>query len=175
MRRRLLLTAAVAVAAGGPASLALATGGTVNLLTVLAKPLASAERGKVRVLIPGRLDAGFTAYAAAHLHASGGRTAGGYDIELAQAPDCDDATACLVAEFAAGKGQLAFTTKVALSRGIVGAFHGISCGASCAPATIEWLEYGSLYEIQYGGGESQMIALADSAITAGPRHETGTP
>jgi hypothetical protein len=169
MRRQGALAAALVPAALASATLALAASGTINLITVLAKPLASAERGKVRVLVPGRLDGGFTTHAAAHLYAPGGRTAGGYDIQLAQAPNCGDATACMVADFAGGKGRLAFAARVTLSKGIVGAFHGISCGASCAPASIEWLEYGSRYDIQYGGSESQLVALADSAITAGPR------
>jgi hypothetical protein len=169
MRRRGLLAAVLALAVLAPATLAPASSGTVNLITVLAKPLARAERGKVKVLVPGLLDAGFTPRAAAHLYASGGRNTAGYDIELAQAPNCAAETLCMVANFAAGKGRLAFATRVTLSNGITGAFHGISCIAFCHPATIEWLEYGSLYDIQYGGGEPQMISLADSAITAGPR------
>jgi hypothetical protein len=153
-----IATSAVAIAANTPPP--------VNLLQVLAKPLASAERGKTPVLVPSRLNAGFRA---SHLYASGGRSAGGYDIQLGAAPGCDDATACFVAEFSAGKGTLAFRDTVALSKGITGSFHAISCGASCGPATIEWIESGVLYTIQFGAGEKQLVALADSAIGAGPR------
>jgi hypothetical protein len=151
---------------GLPAAGAAKTPPPVNLLQVLAGPLAKAESGKTPVLVPSRLNAGFRP---SHLYAGGGRSHGGYDIQLGAAPDCNDATACFVAEFSAGKGTLGFRDTVALSKGIVGSFHPISCGASCGPATIEWIESGILYTIQFGAGQKQLVALADSAIDAGPR------
>jgi hypothetical protein len=138
----------------------------VNLLTVLAKPLASAERGKAPVLVPSRLNAGFRAR---HLYAAGGRSGDGYDIQLGAAPNCNDGDACFVAEFSAAKGTLGFSDRVTLSKGIVGRFHPISCGASCSPATVEWSQSRFLYTIQFGAGRTQLVALADSAISAGPR------
>jgi hypothetical protein len=163
--RALLLACAIACAVGGSAA-AGAAPPPVNLLQVLARPLADAERGKTPVLVPSRLNAGF---AASHLYAGGGRIRGGYDIQLGAAPGCGDATACFVAEFSAVKGTLGFRQTVALSKGTTGSFHPISCGASCGPATIEWIESGILYTIQFGAGEKQLVALADSAIVAGPR------
>ena len=57
---------------------------------------------------------------------------------------------------------------MALARGITGAYAAISCGASCAPATVQWKESGVLYTIQWRAGtKATMVALADSAIDAG--------
>jgi hypothetical protein len=138
----------------------------VNLLAVLAKPLASAERGTTPVLIPSRLDAGFLPH---HLYAAGGGSSDGYDIQLGAAPHCNDGDACFVAEFSAAKGTLGLPDRVALAKGIEGRFHPIACGASCSPATVEWVQSGFLYTIQFGAGKTQLVALADSAINAGPR------
>jgi hypothetical protein len=168
VRRWSVLAALLVCAIAGSAAVAVAAKVTppVNLLQVLAKPLAKAERGKVPVLVPSRLSAGFPP---SQLYAGGGLSGGGYDIQLGAAPHCEDATACFVAEFSAAKGVLGFKDTVALSKGITGSFHPISCGASCGPATIEWVESGFLYTVQFGAGEKQLVVLADSAIEAGPR------
>jgi hypothetical protein len=113
------------------------------------------------------MNAGFPA---SHLYATGGLVGGGYDIELGAVPNCDDADACFVAEFSGGKGTLSLPVAVSLRNGISGRYKDISCGASCSPASIEWIEHGDLYTIQFGGRKSVLIALADSAIQAGPRH-----
>jgi hypothetical protein len=120
------------------------------------------------VLLPSTLNLGSSV---PRLYGSGGATAKGYDIQLAYAPNCHDATACFLAEFWGNPGKLsALKTRVALAHGIAGSYAGISCGASCGPATIEWKESGVLYTIQYRAGtKTNMIALADSAIKAGPR------
>jgi len=162
--RGLALAPCAALAA---ASVALAAGpAPVALPQLLAKQIASARASGLPVLIPSRLAAGLPA---SHLYGSGGRSAGGYLIDLGAAPGCGDANACFVAAFGGGHGRLAFATRVALARGISGSFHASTCGASCAPATIEWHEHGALYTIQFTAGRSTMQALADSAITAGPR------
>jgi hypothetical protein len=144
---------------------ALAAGGPVSLVKVLAAQIAKAKRGSVAVLLPSTLRVD-----AAHLYASGGATARGYDIRLAYAPRCDDATACFLAEFWGNPGKIQLKTRVSLAHGITGRYKGISCGASCGPATIEWKESGVLYTVQYRAGtRTNMIALADAAINAGPR------
>jgi hypothetical protein len=102
--------------------------------------------------------------------AQGGATSKGYDIQLAYAPKCFDATACFLAEFWGNPGKIVLKTRVALAHGITGAFHGISCGASCGPASIQWKESGVLYTMQWRAGtKATMITLANSAIEAGPR------
>jgi hypothetical protein len=147
-------------------ALAAASSDTVSLPSVLAAQITKAERAGVRVLIPSQLAAGVPA---SKLHASGGATAHGYDIQLAAAPGCDDSSACFVAEFWGGPGSLNISTKVALSKGIGGRFHPSACGASCAPAEVEWLEFGDRYMIQFIGSRAALVTLADSAIEAGPR------
>jgi hypothetical protein len=145
----------------------LAAGGPANLLKVLGAQIASAKKGKVTVLLPSTLSADAPA---SHLYGSGGATSRGYDIQLAYAPRCFDATACFLAEFWGNPGKMFLKARVALAHGITGAYAGISCGASCGPASIQWKESGVLYTMQWRAGtEAKMIALANSAIEAGPR------
>jgi hypothetical protein len=150
-----------------PAAVAASSNGDVDLLQVLAGPLARAEHGKLHVLVPARLAAGFPS---AHLYASGGLSGDGYDIQLGAAPHCADSPACFVAEFAAAaKGNLDGADRVSLTKGISARFSPIACGASCSPASIRWREYGALYTLWFSGTKSQLVALADGAISAGPR------
>lgn len=160
--------AAALLAAAVLAPAVLAASRPVNLPRVLAVQIASAKRGPVSVLLPSTLNADS---GVPRVYGSGGATARGYDIQLAYAPNCYDATACFLAEFWGNPGKLrALKSRVALARGIAGTYAGISCGASCGPATIEWKESGVLYTIQYRAGtKTNMIALANSAIKAGPR------
>jgi hypothetical protein len=139
---------------------------TLDLPALLSVQIAKAKRSGARVLIPSRIDAGLPA---SRLFASGGASAGGYDIQLAAVRDCRDANACFVAEFWGGAGRLELDYRVALRKGIIGRYRASSCGASCAPATIEWLEFGSRYMIQFTGSRTALVTLADSAISAGPR------
>jgi hypothetical protein len=148
------------------AAFASSTSNSVSLPTVLATQIAKAKHSGVDVLIPSRIDAGLPA---SHLYGSGGADSGGYDIQLAALPHCDDANACFVAEFWGGPGKLNLGSPVSLSKGISARFHASTCGASCAPAQIEWLEFGSRYTIQFTGSRVTLVSLADSAIAAGPR------
>jgi hypothetical protein len=119
------------------------------------------------VLLPSSIRADV---AASRLYGSGGASAHGYDIQLAYAPRCDDATACFFAEFEGGRQTRLPGTRVALAHALSGVYSGIHCGASCGPASIQWRQGGVLYSVQYVlGGKPAMIALADSAIDAGPR------
>ena len=158
--------AALALAAA-PVLAATNAGATVNLPAKLARQIASARHGGVAVLLPSAIRADVSA---SHLYASGGRTATGYDIRLAYAPSCDDGTACFFAEFQGGTITREPGTPVALAHGITGNFYAIHCGASCGPASITWTEGGARYGVQYVlGARASMVALADSAIDAGPR------
>jgi hypothetical protein len=139
----------------------------VNLPAKLAPELARARRGSVAVLVPSSIRADVPA---ARLYASGGETATGYDIQLAYAPGCDDGTACFFAEFQGGTVTREPGMPVALAHRITGNFYAIHCGASCGPASITWTEDGARYGVQYVlGARASMVALADSAIDAGPR------
>ncbi|MGD0387028.1 MAG: hypothetical protein ABSB73_12960 [Solirubrobacteraceae bacterium] len=158
-----LLAASLALAT----PLLAATTTTVDLPAKLAPEIARAKTGRVAVLIPSTIRADV---AASHLYASGGATAHGYDIQLAYAPACNDATACFFAEFQSGPQTLLAGTAVALAHAITGTYAPIRCGASCGPAAVQWRERGVLYSVQYVlGGRASMTALADSAIDAGAR------
>ena len=66
---------------------------------------------------------------------------------------------------------------VKLADGIVGFFRPVSCGGSCAPANLWWEQGAVLYQIQLKlpptlsekNQQSTIVAVADSAILAGPR------
>lgn len=67
--------------------------------------------------------------------------------------------------------------EVKLSRGMIGYFRPVSCGGSCAPANIWWKDDQILYHVQLklspevpeGDQQRMIIAVANSAILAGPR------
>jgi hypothetical protein len=67
--------------------------------------------------------------------------------------------------------------KVKLSKGFIGYFRAVSCGGSCAPANLWWEEGHVLYSLQLSlrselpnkDQRRKMIAVANSAILAGPR------
>ena len=148
-----MLLRATALAALAVPALAVASG--PNILALLARPIASAKKHAVHVLLPSMIDT----HGVAHLYGSGGASAKGYDIQLAYARNCFDASACFLAEFWGNPGKIFLKTRVALAHGITGAYAGISCGASCGPASIQWKESGVLYTIQWRAGtKATMIA-----------------
>jgi hypothetical protein len=104
--------------------------------------------------------------------ASVSRSRGAWGLSLSPVKNCG-ADACFLAEFSGAKGQrLGYaTTNVALARGLRGYFKPISCGGSCSPASIQWIEHGVRYEFQANalGGRREFVAMADSAIRAGDR------
>jgi hypothetical protein len=98
----------------------------------------------------------------------------GYTLELDAARGCNGANVCFLAQFSGTRGgEFSFKRKVKLTHGLVGRFYPVHCGASCAPAFIQWKEFGVLYEIQDKGvGRHEkrwMQKLANSAIRNGPR------
>jgi hypothetical protein len=150
-----------------PVLASISAGATVNLPAKLAPEIARARQGRVAVLLPSRIRADVPA---ARLYASGGKSATGYDIRLADAPRCDDGTACFFAEFQGGAVTVEAGSPVALAHRITGNFYAIHCGASCGPASITWTEHGARYGVEYVlGARASMVALADAAIDAGPR------
>ncbi|MET0447246.1 MAG: hypothetical protein ABW004_02520, partial [Aeromicrobium sp.] len=82
-------------------------------------------------------------------------------------------SACFLAEFFAAKGaKLGYkATNVKLALGMKGYYKASSCGASCTPPSIIWIEKGVRYEIQAKalGGKKAFVAMANSAINAGNR------
>jgi hypothetical protein len=108
------------------------------------------------------------------LYGSGGVDLLGWDLSIGGAKNCGNATACFIADFEAIKGGKALGTPVMLKGATKAAYKPSSCGASCAPASIDFVVHGVLYDFQVAtldshNGKATMIALAQSAINAGPR------
>jgi hypothetical protein len=168
-----------------------AIGPTLVLLAVLAlAPAASARsydvpgslgpelarvaaRTPVPVRIPARLGLDFED----RVFASGSGSRRGWTLSLDGAPDCGNATACFLAQMTGERGGTpAFRRKVRLARGITGRYKPLTCGASCSPPMIQWVQRGVLYSIQAkveaAGAAAQRTALvraANSAIRGRPR------
>jgi plastocyanin len=109
------------------------------------------------------------------LYPGGSGDARGYAFGLHAVRDCGGATACFVSSFWADRGERAAgRRKVRLRGGRTGWFTPTSCGASCAVPQIQWNRRGVRYGIQARVGterteRDRLIALANSAIAAGPR------
>lgn len=137
--------------------------------------LVSLRRAGVPVLLPNELPASVLED---RLYVVGGPSADGYDVTLALAPDCGGANACTVGSFTAERGVelVEELEQVELAGGVRGAYKGLTCGASCSPAMIQWVSDGVLYTIQLklnaggdAGDKRELLKLANSSITAGPR------
>jgi len=108
---------------------------------------------------------------------SGDATAedGFYDLELGIGRRCNGANACFIGNFTGTRGvEPAFARKARLTGGRTGYWKGITCGASCSPAEIQWVEDGVLYTIATKSVTSRrekatLVKLANNAIKAGPR------
>ena len=108
------------------------------------------------------------------LYASGGPDQTGWDVSIGAVKNCGGADACFVADFEAIKGGKTFGTPVTLKGATKAAYKPMSCGASCAPANIDFIVHGVLYlfqvkTLQSHNAKAAMIAAAQSAIDAGSR------
>ncbi len=57
---------------------------------------------------------------------------------------------------------------------MTGRFKPSTCGASCSPPEIQWKVRDVLYDVQFraagsGTDKQKLVAIADSALAAGPR------
>jgi hypothetical protein len=81
-----------------------------------------------------------------YVSATGDRTS--YTVNLSSAPNCM-ANVCFIGSFQARQGeQPRFEQTVPLAKSLQGHYKPLSCGASCSPPAIAWVEQGVLYEIQ---------------------------
>ena len=100
---------------------------------------------------------------------------GTYSLDLGIGRNCGGANACYVANFTGTRGQkAALGRRVRLADGRTARWKGITCGASCSPAEIQWVEDGVLYTIATksvtsGKEKATLVKLANEAIKAGPR------
>jgi hypothetical protein len=173
MRRTLVRTLAACVAATALAGPAVAgDAAIVEPPKIFEKKLEKVRTDSgLDVYLPGKLRV-YTK--ASRAKGTATATSGSYDLQLGIGR-CNGANVCTLASFYGIRGEKpAYTTKVSLFGGRTGYFKPITCGASCSPAAIQWLEGDVLYEIANKGvtqhkEKATLVKLADSAITAGPR------
>jgi len=109
------------------------------------------------------------------LYSEGRGRGGSYRFDIGAVRRCRGANACFIASFRAKRGgKPTNERKVKLKRGRRGYFQPLSCGASCAPPSIEWVQDGVLYTIEgkFGTKKTErriLTRLANSAIARGPR------
>ena len=100
---------------------------------------------------------------------------GFYSLDLGIGSRCGGATACYLANFTGQRGEEpALGRRVKLADGRTARWKGITCGASCSPAEIQWVENDVLYTIATKGvsfkkEKATLVKLANEAIKAGPR------
>lgn len=170
LRRVLALTAVLTLALAATASAR-----TVDIVRLLGPEIPDAGAIDVPVLLPATINLDYGAGRMIVGEAVGVRPGvrGRYDLTLSATRDCDGASACFLAEFTGRRGaKLGYkTSNVRLALGMKGHYEPIHCGASCAPASIAWIQKGVRYEIQAKalGGRAGFVKAANSAIRAGNR------
>ena len=174
MRRSLTLIVAACVASAllvAPASAG--DTGIVSPPKLFAKKLAKVKANSgIDVYLPSHLR---VYVKPTRVYPTAGASDGTYDLELGAARGCRGANACYLANFTGTKGEKpALGKKVALTGGHTGYWKGITCGASCSPAEIQWLEGDVLYTVATKGvgvkkEKATLVKLANEAIKAGPR------
>jgi hypothetical protein len=98
-----------------------------------------------------------------------------YKFSLSAIRGCGGATACFIADFSAKRGgHPHYQRKVTLTGGRTGYFKPLTCGASCSPPVIEWVEDDVLYWIQADAGngrqeKKRLVGMANSALEHGAR------
>jgi hypothetical protein len=167
-----VLIAVIALAAVAVPALAASSDGKVNVPKKFKKHIPKVkEKSGLPVLLPQKM---WVPVKPSRSYPASAATENSYTLELDAARGCNGANVCFLAQFSAQRdGKFSFKRKVKLTHGIVGRFYPVHCGASCAPAFIQWKEFGVLYEIQNKGvGKHEkrwMQKLANSAIRNGPR------
>jgi hypothetical protein len=152
---------------------ALATsGGSVDVLHAFKKQIPFVKRHTtVPVLLPGTLPFGGKV---PKVYATGFASKNRWGLELAGAANCGGADACFLASFDGRRGgRLPGKSNLRLAGGQPAFYKGITCGASCSPATLWFLHRGVLYTWQHKDppkdAKAVLAGLAAKAIAAGPR------
>jgi hypothetical protein len=168
MTRSFLLCALIALLAPATAS---AASFVYNVPDLVAKPLIAVKKGtKLDVLLPSQMTTEYK-----KLYSEGSGRARSYRFEIGAVRNCHSATACFVASFRGRRGaKPSNPRKVKLRGGRRGYFKPLSCGASCAAPSLQWVRDGVLYTIEAKLGTKRtdqkvLTRLANSAIAKGPR------
>jgi hypothetical protein len=152
---------------------ALAAARTVDVPTRLSAVIPKAHDAGLVVLLPDIINLDYQSTGKVYAQGDGDKRLGTYTLALSGAKDCGGANACFLAEFLGAKGaKLGYkTTNVKLALGMKGHYQPLSCGASCSPPSIAWVQKGVRYEIQAKalGGKKAFVKMANSAITTGNR------
>jgi hypothetical protein len=149
---------------------AAASARTVDVPTLFADVLPEVkEKTEVPVLLPQR----YRSDSEGAFPSGEGRRRG-YTLSLAAVPSCGGATACFIGTFGAQRGEDPhYLRRVRLTGGRTGYFKPLTCGASCSPPAIEWVEDDVLYWIQADAGTrrqaKRLRRMANSAIRHGAR------
>ncbi len=159
---RTLLLALVLLAAAAP-------GASARTIDVPARFATQIERAHaqttVPILLPQTMRSDFRRF-----FAEGRATANAWRFDLGAVRDCNQATACFIAEFKGVRdGRPSGRRTIRLDRGRTGYYRPLSCGASCSPPSIEWRERHALYSIQAKVAKRELVRMANSAIRNGPR------
>jgi hypothetical protein len=138
-----------------------------TLKTAIPGSIATAAReSKIPVRLPRTLRLDYDK----GIYGAGGGSSREFSISISATRKCGG-NACFLGSITGTKGgEPAFRRTVRLRRGITGYFKPLSCGASCSPPQIQWIQGGVLYDIQAKvlGGRRQMIRAANQAIAAKP-------
>ncbi len=171
MRRSLPVAAATALACLLSTAIA-AAAVTVDVPTRLSTVIPKAHDSGVVVLLPSTINLDYEPTGRLYIAGAGNKKRGSYTLRLSGTKNCSG-NACFLAEFLGEKGaKLGYTTtNVNLALGMKGFYKPLSCGASCSPPSIAWIQKGVRYQIQAKalGGRKAFVALANSAIKNGNR------
>lgn len=145
---------------------------SVLVLRLLGPQVGTAKAHGLPVLLPRRIRPGVRP-----VHGEGSASNSGYTFTIAGGPassHCGGANACTILIFDAVPAHPLVGTTVALSRGRVGAYTPMSCGASCSDPSLSWNERGFTYTISGAIGTPHhmripLVQAANRAIIAGPR------
>jgi hypothetical protein len=169
-RRILVVAAALASLLAVPAFAS--TAGNANVIDAFGRQIQAVDRKTtVPVLLPSTLP---FAGKVPKLYPSSSATKNAYALVLAGAANCGGANACFLASFEGKRGgKLPGRSNLKLAGGQPAFYKGITCGASCSPATLWFLYHGVLYTWQHKdppkNTKSVLARLAAQAISAGPR------
>ena len=164
MRRAAPLIALLLLAVLAPATGAATR--SIDLTELFATQLERARvQTDVAILLPQTMNSDFRRH-----YPEGRARPNAWRFDIGAARDCNQATACFVAEFKAVRdGRPSGRRAIRLNRGRTGYYRPLSCGASCSPPSIEWRERHALYSIQAKVPRRELVRMANSAIRNGPR------
>lgn len=143
---------------------------TVSLEKLLAKPTTKVRS---QTSVPILLPKAFPMLQPSKLYAATTATRASYEFRLTTTRTCT-ANFCFAATLRGQVGNARYSGRtVKLAKGRTGRWEPLTCGASCAPASISWRERGSTYSIEAmiprGSERAELTAMANQAIKRGPR------